>query len=99
MKKLIIINLILLTLASHAWIFDKNNQGALTGYSTSINSDVYKQFGISPNDKKQNLKSPNVMTDLFSAPKTNYGYNSSNTLKETGGGGIGGKTGVTIIYD
>lgn len=98
MKK-IILSIILLTSLGHAWTFNKNNQGGLTGYSVPVNNDIYKQFGIDPNNQKQNLKSPNVMFDLFSAPKTNYGYSSSNTLKETGSGGVGGKTGVTIIYD
>ena len=98
MKK-IIISFILLTSISHAWIFNKNNQGALTGYSTPISTDIYKQFGIDPKNQKQNLKSPNVTTDLFSMPKTNYGYTSSNTLKKGSDGAVAGKTGVTIIYD
>ena len=97
MKK-VILSFILLTSISHAWIFNKNNQGSLTGYSTPISSDVYKQFGIDPNNK-QNLKSPNVMTDLFSMPKINSGYNSSNTIRSNSDGGVAGKTGVTIIYD
>ncbi|MBQ8475524.1 hypothetical protein IJ531_00520 [bacterium] len=98
MKK-IIIAFLFLTSVSFAWTFNKNQGGGLTGYSTPINQDVYKQLGIDPNDAKQRLKSPTVMTDLFSAPKTNYGYNSSNVLKSSGGDGVGGKTGVTIIYD
>jgi len=77
-----------------------NNKGTMTGYSTPINQDVYKQLGINPNDiQNQKLNSPNCTTDLFSSPKTNYDYNSSNTLKERFGGGVGTKTGVTIIYD
>lgn len=98
MKK-IILSFILLTSISHAWIFNKNSQGTLTGYSTPITNDIYKQFGIDPKNNKQNLKSPNVMTDLFSAPKTNYDYDSNNTLRTIRGGGVGGQTGVTIIYD
>lgn len=98
MKK-IILSYILLSSFSFGWSLNKNNQGALSGYSLPINNDVFRQLGIDPNDNKQRLKSPNVMTDLFSVPKTNYNYNTSNTIKESGGGGIGSKTGVTIIYD
>ena len=97
--KNIILSLIFLSSVSYAWSFGKNSQGSLTGYSTPVSQDVFQQLGIDPNDKKQRLKSPNVMTDLFSAPNTNFNYNSSNTIKETGGGGVGAKTGVTIIYD
>ena len=76
-----------------------HKKGFLTGYSTPISQDVFQQLNIDPNDTKQRLKSPNVMTDLFSAPQTNYGLDSNNTLKQTGAGGVGAKTGVTIIYD
>ena len=98
MKK-IILCLMLLTSISYAWSFNKNKNGALTGYSTPINSDIFKQLNIDPNDKKQYLKSPNVMTDLFSTPNINYGNDSNNTSKQTGSGGVGNKCGVTIIYD
>lgn len=99
MKKTFILSLILLSASSYAWDIVRNMKGSLTGYSTPINSDVYKQLGIDPNDKKQRLKSPNVMTDLFSAPQTNYDYSNSNGIKQIYGGGVGAKTGVTIIYD
>ena len=79
-----------------AWNLFKRNQGSLTGYSPPVNQDIYKQFGIDP---KQRLKSPNVMTDLFSSPKTNFNYNSDNSLNSAGTKGIGAQAGVTIIYD
>ena len=100
MKKIIIIlNLILLSSQVFAWDILRNKNGALTGYSTPINQDVFRQLNIDPNDKKQRLKSPNVMTDLFSSPKTYQDIDSNNTLKERNGGGVATKTGVTIIYD
>ncbi|MBR2069366.1 MAG: hypothetical protein IJ877_06355 [Candidatus Gastranaerophilales bacterium] len=96
MKK-IILTILFLSSISYAWSFNKNSQGGLTGYSTPINNDIFKQMKF--DDDKKNLKSPNVMTDLFSSPQKNYGYNSSNTLKELGEKGVGSKCGVTIIYD
>jgi len=99
MKKIIVLSLILLSFPSFAWDFLRNKKGALTGYSTPINQDVFKQLNIDNDDKKQNLKSPNVMTDLFSMPQTNYNFSSSNSKKIKTGDGIGSKCGVTIIYD
>ena len=99
MKKIFILSLLLLSLNAFAWDIIRNRKGALTGYSTPISQDVFKQLNIDPYDKKQRLKSPNVMTDLFSAPKTNYGYKSNNTFKQTSSDGVGAKCGVTIIYD
>jgi len=99
MKKIIVLSLILLSTQVLAWDLIRNKKGTMTGYSTPISQDVFKDLDINPNDKKQRLKSPNVMTDLFSAPQTNYDYSTKNTVRETKGGGVGAKTGVTIIYD
>ena len=98
MRKIFILSLILLSTSVFAWDIIRNKKGSLTGYSTPINSDVYQQLGIDPNDQKQRLKSPNVMTDLFSVPQGNFEH-TSNGFRQTGGSGIGAKTGVTIIYD
>ena len=99
MKKIIILSLILISSQTFGWDILRNQKGSLTGYSTPINQDIFQQFNINPKDIKQNLKSPNVTTDLFSAPVINHNYNSNSTLKNTNGGGVGAKTGVTIIYD
>ena len=99
MKKIIILSLILLSYSSFAWDILRNKKGSLTGYSTPINQDIFKQLNIDPNDKKQNLKSPNVMTDLFSMPQTNNKFHSSNSIKSNDNGGVSSKCGVTIIYD
>lgn len=98
MKKFFILSLILLSISAFGWDIIRNKKGGLTGYSTPISSDIYKQLGIDPNDIKQNLKSPNVRTDLFSVPQTNFD-NTLRGLKQNGGGGVGAQTGVTIIYD
>ena len=99
MKKLFILFLILISMPCFAWDILRSKKGSLTGYSTPISQDIFKQLNINPDDKMQNLKSPNVMTDLFSAPQLNYDYDSNGRLKETRAGGLGAKTGVTIIYD
>ena len=99
MKKIFILSLILISSQTFAWDILRNHKGSLTGYSTPINQDIFQQFNIDPKNKNQNLKSPNVMTDLFSAPVINHNYNSNSTVKNTNSGGVGAKTGVTIIYD
>ena len=100
MKNILILSLIFLLSSSvFAWDIIRNKKGSMTGYSTPIGEDIFKQLGIDPNDQKQRLKSPNVMTDLFSAPQANFDYTKSNGLRQTGAGSVGAKTGVTIIYD
>ena len=96
MKKIFALFLMLSFPPCFAWDFFNRSKGSLTGYSVPVNQDISRQFGIDP---KQRIKSPNVMFDLFSAPKTNFDFDSSNSLKSTGTKGMGAKTGVTIIYD
>ena len=76
-------------------------QGSMTGYSTPISNDVFKQLGIqnSAPKTKYKLNSPTCSTDLFSSPSHNNSYGNSNGLNSNLGGGVGTKTGVTIIYD
>ena len=80
------------------WNFNKNNKGSLTGYSTPINEDVYKQMGIYPYNSKQKSNSINCNTDLFSSPSGNEMYYDNGRFYKNLGG-VSGKTGVTIIYD
>lgn len=86
-----------------------NKNGTMTGYSTPISSDVYKELGIEDNNQddnnnqnknyKQRLKSPTCNTDLFSNPTQNGFYSKANGKRINDGGGTASKTGVTIIYD
>ena len=99
MKKIVILSLILLSAQVFAWDFIRNKKGNLTGYSTPISQDIFKDLNIDPSNKKQRLKSPNVVTDLFSSPRTNNTYDRSGSLKRTYTDGVGAKAGVTIIYD
>lgn len=80
--------------------WNKNKNGALSGYSVPINDDIYQQMGITPYNKapKQSPKSPNCQTDLFSSPQGDEMY-YTNGEKNVDLRGATGKTGVTIIYD
>ncbi len=81
-----------------SWNSNRQTQGALTGYSTPIGTDIYKQIGISPMFDKQNSKSPTCNNDLFSTPSGVEWYDRNGEyykdLK-----GVSSKTGVTILYD
>lgn len=81
------------------WNFNRNNNGNLTGYSTPITKDVYKNLG---NDfwDKEFIKTPSVNcnTDIFSTPASGSSYYGQGRIRR-GIDGISNKTGVTIIYD
>ncbi len=80
--------------------WNRNKNGALSGYSVPIKDDIYQQMGITPYNQtpKQSSKSPNCNTDLFSSPQGNEMY-YTNGEKSVDLSGATGKTGVTIIYD
>ena len=80
-------------------LFNTNNQGSLTGYSTPINSNVFTQMNLDPWETKYSHKSPNCTTELFSSPTTTNTYYRSSGVKIQDDGRISNKTGVTIIYD
>lgn len=76
------------------WNLRKNYNGSLTGYSTPINQDVFRQINIKP----YNSYSNNLNTNLYSMPNGNdIYYRDGRYYKNLGE--IGGKTGATIIYD
>ena len=55
-------------------------------------------MGIAPMGSKQNSKSINCDTDLFSAPSGDQMYYNNGQMKRDLGSNSG-KAGVTIIYD
>lgn len=80
--------------------FNPHSKGFLTGYSVPVNSDIYKQMGITPYNPKQNqnTKSSANSQELYSMPQGNESYHTNGTrLRDLGG--VSGKTGVTVIYD
>ena len=83
-----------------SWFNRGNNNGTLTGYSTPINQDVYRQMGISPYNSniKQNTNSPTCKHELFSNPMGDEMYYRNGEYHKDIDGATG-KTGVTIIYD
>ena len=83
-----------------SWDNSKNpfKGGSLTGYSPSINEDIYKKMGIAPMGSKQNSKSINCDTDLFSVPSGDEMYYNNGQMRRDLGSNSG-KAGVTIIYD
>lgn len=72
--------------------------GYMTGFSPSINEDIYEKMGITPMDSKKNSKSVNCNTDLFSSPSGNEMYYNNGEMKRDLGS-TSSKSGVTIIYD
>lgn len=81
------------------WDILRNAKGALTGYSTPINQDVYQQLGVDVNNSNQKKLSPNTTMDLYSMPSNNNSRYSSKGKKDNDLGGVAGRTGVKIIYD
>ena len=83
-----------------SWLNRGNGKGTLTGWSTPINEDVYRQMGISPYNSniKQKPSSINCNQQLFSNPLGNEMYYRNGEYRKDIGGATG-KTGVTIIYD
>ena len=77
------------------WNLNRNNQGALTGYSVPINQNSYNQFKKEFWDIKH---SSDCNTDLFSTPSSNGMYYTDGRYykydRDTSG-----KAGVRIIYD
>lgn len=87
------------------WNNQKNpKNGILTGYSVPVDSDdIYYDYNSGKKVKNYNnnaiLKpSSNCNTDLYSMPTRDNSY-YSNGKKMNDGGGVAGKTGVSIIWD
>jgi len=79
------------------WNFlNRNNNGALTGYSVPINQNAYNL--ITPKTYFQTAPSTNLTTDLFSTPTGTKGY-YRNGHWVNDDGGLSNKAGVRIIYD
>lgn len=79
----------------------KNQNGALSGYSVPIDNDSYEKIINSDSDDLMPKQKPssNCTTELYSMPQGKDTYYKSNGKYYKTMGGIGGRTGVTIIYD
>ena len=82
-----------------SWNLNRYNRGTLTGYSTPITSDVYKNMGLDFWDKEY-IKTPsiNYTTDIFTSPFGNNSIYNRGRIRNLNDG-LSNRGGVKIIYD